>query len=182
MSELTDVQLAALEGTERACEGNARAYLNEARILLGRKGYVRAFFLALTGLEEAAKTQLIADCRGGQISLHRLRRAFKDHNHRFAYLKRSLSEAASPAGSLPPLEINYEPSDGKPFSALREASLYVGLSDSLSPEAPWDTITEEEARRAVAALHQELQAMKVASLVPGGATTKNVYFALRIKP
>lgn len=181
MSELTEEQLAALGLTEHACEGNARAYLEEARILLGGKGYVRAFFLAFTGLEEASKTQLVADCRDGQISLERLRRAFKDHNHKFAYLKRSVSEAASRPGSAPTLEIKYEPSEGKPFSALRESSLYVGLSASLSPEAPWDTITEAAARRAVDALHSELQALTVARLIPGGATTKNVHFALGIK-
>jgi AbiV family abortive infection protein len=180
MRVLSQAQAEALQATEEACYQNARALLQEARILYAGHGYVRAFFLALTGREEAAKVQLIADCRDGQRTLAQLLRAFKDHKHKFAYLQRVVSRA--PGGSTGELEISYEPSRGKPFTEWRERSLYVGMTEALTPEAPWTLVTAEVAQRAIEALHEELQAMNVASLFPGGPSTRNALAAGDLEP
>jgi len=55
----------------RLAHSNAEQLLREAEILFERKRLARAYFLAFTGLEEIAKSQLAADVC---TALHRRKR------------------------------------------------------------------------------------------------------------
>jgi len=64
----------------RAAHNNAVQFLREAELLFERQKFARAYFLAFTGLEEIAKSQLAADVVTGYIEDKEFWEYFKSHN------------------------------------------------------------------------------------------------------
>src|SRR5262249_15256393 len=62
-----------------ATHNNAVDLLHEAEVLFDQKHYARAYFLAFTGLEELAKSQLAADVYTGYIEEREFWEYFRDH-------------------------------------------------------------------------------------------------------
>lgn len=63
----------------REAHNNAVRFLDEAEVLFERKNFARAYFLAFTGLEEIAKSQLAADVLTGYIEEKVFWEYFKNH-------------------------------------------------------------------------------------------------------
>ena len=51
----------------KTAHNNAVQFLREAELLFAQKYFARAYFLAFTGLEEIAKSQLAADVETGFV-------------------------------------------------------------------------------------------------------------------
>src|ERR1700693_5387915 len=66
----------------RTAHNNALELLGEAELLFENKKYARAYFLAFTGLEEIAKSQLAADVYTGFIDQEKFWKYFKDHKRK----------------------------------------------------------------------------------------------------
>jgi AbiV family abortive infection protein len=120
---LTHAQRQNLHLLERACRENAEQLAAEADLMMEAWAHARAYFLALTGLEEMAKAQLAADLYAELIPEARFTRAFAAHHHKFAYLKRVVSGPPHDASS----SIVFEPGKGVQLKKQRELALYVGM-------------------------------------------------------
>lgn len=67
-------------GMYREVHNNGVRFLPEAEILFEKKNFARAYFLAFTGLEEIAKSQVAADVVTGHIKEKVFWEYFKSHD------------------------------------------------------------------------------------------------------
>jgi AbiV family abortive infection protein len=67
-------------GMYREAHNNAVRFLREAEALFEKENFARSYFLAFTGLEEIAKSQLAADVVTGYIEEKVFWEYFKSHN------------------------------------------------------------------------------------------------------
>lgn len=152
---------------ERACLNNASRLHREADTLLNQGSFERAYFLALTGIEELAKLVLCADTRTGARSEDDWRKAFLRHDQKFALI------AQIGMGAIcNPLEKHLVELYGAPLKPLREACLYVEVDSSGDPITPSQRFDREAALQAVRGVANHLQGVKQALLYPDGPTSR----------
>jgi AbiV family abortive infection protein len=120
---------------------NAEQLLRDAEILFERQRFARAYFLALTGLEEIAKSQLAADVWTGFIEEKEFRAYFEDHPKKIKSVKWASSSAKEyedvEQGTY--LEINH------PTTTDRMNALYTHF-DGGEVVTPNELFTEDKAR------------------------------------
>jgi AbiV family abortive infection protein len=128
-------------GMYTAAHNNAVQLLREAEIMFERKSYPRAYFLAFTGLEEIAKSQLAADVSTGFIEEKVFWEYFKSHNKKIGRMVwASLdAEAYLDVEQETYLEIEH------PTTAERMNTLYAYF-DKGKVIVPTDVFTEDKAR------------------------------------
>lgn len=166
MSTLTADELVNLDALAKACRLNARQLAFEADLLRGNGHRERAYFLALSGLEELAKAELVADFRAGLITRQQFSRAFADHKWKFAYRQRRVSRGTAPKT----VDIAFDPSQGTIGTAHREGVLYVGHGSGFAPVPP-ALPSGADLTRAIEVLHNELSALNLLDLF-GGANSR----------
>jgi AbiV family abortive infection protein len=125
----------------RAAHNNAAALLEEAKLLFEHKKYARAYFLAFTGLEEIAKSQLAADVFTGFIEEEKFWKYFKDHKKKIG----SMAWASSDAEQYLDLEQETYLEIDHPTTAQRMNALYVHF-EGKEIKSPKDLFTEDDAR------------------------------------
>jgi AbiV family abortive infection protein len=156
-----------LRTTEAACLRNAQQLAREADILFNGGFFARAFFLALTGIEELAKMVLTADARAGARSHQEWQKAFRRHEQKFALIAQIGSEHA-----YNPLERSLVEFYGSPIKPVRESCLYVDSDTNGDPTAPDQLFDREAAEKAIRGLANHTLGVKYALLLPEGPTSK----------
>ena len=120
---------------------NAAALLREAEILFEHGKYARAYFLAFTGLEEIAKSQLAADVVTGFIEEKTFWDYFKNHKKKIGRMAWASLDAETyldiEQGTY--LEIEH------PTTIQRMNALYVHF-DQGRVKSPKQLFTEDDAR------------------------------------
>ncbi len=126
-----------------AAHNNAVSLLAEAEALYKIKKYPRAYFLAFTGLEEIAKSQLAADVYSGFTSLEEYRQYFANHKKKIG----RMLWATLDAGEY--LNLSEEYHEGThPKVTRRMAALYVERTNE-SIVSPYEVITKEDAEKII---------------------------------
>jgi AbiV family abortive infection protein len=125
----------------RTAHNNAVDLLAEAELLFANKKYARAYFLAFTGLEEIAKSQLAADVFTGFIEEETFWKYFKDHKRK---IKR-MAWASTDAERYLDLELETYLEIERPTIAGRMNALYVHFEGE-KIKGPDDHLTEDDAR------------------------------------
>ena len=164
-----------IEELIRSSLANASALIAEADCLSERGFWPRTHFLAATALEEMAKAQLAADVLAGDVPAALLKVALSSHFKKYAYLKRSSVADAVGHSSVGAQRF------AQAAKALRENSLYVGISSTGQVVTPDNAVSEEQARHTLITAHRERSNAALLSLVPGGLSTKGAQaFAARL--
>jgi|SRR5208283_3704843 AbiV family abortive infection protein len=120
---------------------NAVALLSDAEILLEKGKYIRAFFLALTALEEIAKSQLAADVFTGFAS----EKEFQDH---YLSHKKKIGRMAWATDAAQGYLDRWGDGDLElklPNATSRTDALYVSLKGK-TIQRPEDVVTENDAK------------------------------------
>jgi AbiV family abortive infection protein len=125
----------------RKAHNNAVELLSEAELLFENKKYTRAYFLAFTGLEEIAKSQLAADVYTTFIDEEMFWKYLKDHKRK---IKR-MAWASEDAAHYLDLELETYLEIEKPTIAGRMNALYVQFEGE-AVRKPDDHLTEDDAR------------------------------------
>jgi len=125
----------------RTAHNNAVALLAEAELLFEHKKYARAYFLAFTGLEEIAKSQLAADVFTSFIEEETFWKYFKDHKRKIGRMAWASADAEEylDVEQETYLEIDH------PTTAQRMNALYVHF-EGTEIKSPKDLFTEDDAR------------------------------------
>lgn len=108
---------------------NAVDLLAEAKLLFGAKHYARAYFLALTALEEIAKSQLAADVYTGFISEEEFHEKFTYHGEKLKSVKWATLDANEYAYGLRSL-YGKDFLIKKPSEKKRMAALYTDIKQN----------------------------------------------------
>lgn len=136
-----------------AAHNNAVELLSEAEILYKEEHFPRAFFLAFTGLEEIAKSQLAADVYTGLIKEEDFLSAYNKHDKKmesvvWAYLDANEFRDENDE----PIKVS------KPKIKKRMLSLYVDIDKQNQIISPKNIIMEKDAKEMIhilqVALHQ----------------------------
>ncbi len=146
----------------RIAHNNAVDLLAEAEILFANKKYARAYFLAFTGLEEIAKSQLAADVFTGFIKEETFWKYFKDHKRK---IKR-MAWASTDAERYLDLELETFLEIEKPTISGRMNALYVRFEGN-KVKRPADHLTEDDARAIIKTLRVAIDRIIEASEVWG---------------
>ena len=125
----------------RTAHNNAVELLSEAEILFEKKKYPRAYFLAFTGLEEIAKSQLAADVYTGFRDEEEFWKYFKDHKGK---IKR-MAWASTDAEHYLDLDLETYLEIERPTITGRMNALYVHFEGE-KVKGPDDHITQDDAR------------------------------------
>lgn len=137
---------------------NASDLHDEASILLNRERFPRAYFLALTGLEELSKALLAADVSTGLVSEKEYRSYYKKHNEKIPRIEWASRETFPNLFKGKRRTIK----DPRPTIKKREDSLYVRrIEDGLS--TPAKSISEEDARILCRTLGTAIKRIELAS-------------------
>lgn len=136
----------------RAAHNNAVALLREAEVLFERKKYSRAYFLAFTGLEELAKSQLAADVYTGYIEEKSFWRYFRDHDEKIG----RMAWASLDAEEYVDLELETFLEIEHPTTKQRVNALYVYV-DQGKVVCPADLFTEDKTRAIIHSLRVAVQ-------------------------
>jgi AbiV family abortive infection protein len=131
---------------------NAVDLLKEAKILLEKQCYPRAYFLAFTALEEISKSQHAADVFTGLTTEDNFNKSFKNHKDKIG----RVAWAHDDASSYPNNFVWVGPDVGdvirivlnEPQWEKRQASLYVDITDA-EKSLPKEKITENDVREIV---------------------------------
>ena len=121
-----------------ACRENAAVLLNEAELLLNNGHYPRAFFLALTALEEIGKSQIVADYYTGCVSREEFEKAFTDHKLKIAFNERYIDIQSG--------ELTYDRSTATELWEKRLQALYVQCKSDLDSQKPSEMIRKIDAQ------------------------------------
>jgi AbiV family abortive infection protein len=125
----------------RIAHNNAVDLLREAEVLFERRSYQRAYFLAFTGLEEIAKSQLSADVFTGYIDEAEFWDVFRNHKKKIG----RMAWASLDAEHYLDLEKETYFDIEHPTTAQRMHALYVHFENG-TVKSPKDLITEDDAR------------------------------------
>jgi AbiV family abortive infection protein len=125
----------------RKAHNNALQLLSEAELLFENKKYARAYFLAFTGLEEIAKSQLAADVFTGFIEEEKFWKYFKDHKRKIG----RMAWASEDAKHYLDLDLETYLEIERPTITGRMNALYVHFEGE-KIKGPDDHLTEDEAR------------------------------------
>jgi AbiV family abortive infection protein len=136
----------------RTAHNHAVELLAEAELLFENKRYQRAYFLAFTGLEEIAKSQLAADVFTGFIDEENFWKYFRDHKKKIG----RMAWASADAERYLDLELETYLDIEHPTAAHRMNALYVHFEDG-KVKAPKDLIGEEDARAIIHTLRVAIQ-------------------------
>lgn len=137
----------------RAAYSNAVELLFEAELLFQHKKYARAYFLAFTGLEEVAKSQLAADVVTGFIPEEQFWRYFKDHKKKIGRME----WASEDAGEYLDLEQETYLEIEAPNVSGRMNSLYAHFEGATVIKRPVDDFAEGDARGIVHTLRVAIE-------------------------
>lgn len=151
----------------REAHNNAVDLLFEAELLAKEGSNARAYFLAFTGLEEIAKSQLAVDVYTGLIDQSVFRIHFASHPRKIE----RVAWAALDAGGYLELESEQFVRIIEPAIAKRMSALYVDLDQAGVP-TPRDTISAEEVRSIVHTLRVAIERIIEVELLTGRIGTK----------
>ena len=124
-----------------AAHDNAVRLLKEAEILFKQGDYARAYFLAFTGLEEIAKSQLAADVFTGFIEERAFWAYFKSHDKKIGRMQWASLDAEEYLDVEQETYLDIE----HPTTAERMDALYVHF-DQGRVVFPMDQFKEDKAR------------------------------------
>jgi AbiV family abortive infection protein len=146
---------------------NAANLLGEAEILSGHERYARAYFLAFTGLEELAKSQLAADVYTGFITEEEFRLCFRDHKRKIGRMAWASEDAKKYLD--PDTERHVEVKD--PEVAVRMKALYVDIQakEILSPDK---TVSKEDSESIIHTLRVAIDRITEVEFLQGRIGTK----------
>jgi AbiV family abortive infection protein len=124
-----------------AAHNNAVDLLSEAEILFEKGKYARAYFLAFTGLEEIAKSQLAADVFTSFTEESEFWKVFRDHKKKIG----RMAWASMDAEQYLDLEKETYLDIERPTPVRRMHGLYVHFDEG-NVKSPKDLINEADAR------------------------------------
>lgn len=131
---------------------NACDLLIEANILFSKEKYSRSYFLAFTGLEEIAKSQLAADVFTGFIEEEKFWQGYSSHKTKIE----RMAWASLDAADYPDYETEGYIDITDPQIRKRMLALYVDIeSDQLS--SPSNAITKAEAQSLIYTLRVAIE-------------------------
>ncbi|GEM_PF-6212879 len=137
---------------------NASNLHDEASILLNSEKFPRAYFLAITGLEELSKALLAADVSTGLITEREFSSYYKKHDEKIPRVEWASREAFPTLFKGKRRTIK----DPRPTIEKREDSLYVRrIETGLS--TPVKSISEEDARMLCRTLGTAIRRIELAS-------------------
>lgn len=136
----------------KASLDNAGNLLDEAAILFEKGKWARSYFLAFTGLEEVAKSQIAADVFTALIEESEFWDVFRDHKKKI----RRMAWASNDATRYLDLEKETYLDIEHPTTARRMQGLYVHFENQ-NVRIPKDLIGEADARAIIHTLRVALQ-------------------------
>jgi AbiV family abortive infection protein len=128
----------------RIAHNNAADLLTEAELLFENRKYERAYFLAFTGLEEIAKSQLAADVYTGLIEQSEFWKSFRDHEKKIGRMAWASEDAEDYLDLGHETYLDIEP----PNTSRRMNALYARFEGE-KVKGPGDHITQDNARAIV---------------------------------
>jgi AbiV family abortive infection protein len=159
----------------RACITNAEELLEDARLLLSDGRFARAFALAFTAYEELGKSQVVADAYSGAAAASELTAAFRKHDLKTAYMRRTVRLEVPPGQHWPEATIEYDAIDAGQLFGARQRSLYVDFGVDYLPTLPIEAITRARAEEMATVVDQELKAIAWAEDLNGRIGTKGLF-------
>lgn len=133
---------------------NAVDLLAEAELLFAKNRYARAYFLAFSGLEEIAKSQLAADVYTGYISVEDFKKHFTKHDKKIGRVMWATLDAQGYFVDDPDEIAELEASH--PTIKDRMAALYTDFAGD-NIVAPEDTVDKGQAERIIHILTTAIQ-------------------------
>lgn len=131
---------------------NAADLLEEAKILLDKKHYPRAYFLVFSALEEISKSQAAADVYTGFSREDRFNDLYRNHKEKLESIAWAHLDANEYPHNLiwlgPDLEDVQQITPSEPLWEKRQAALYVGI-DNDTVTVPKESSSESDAREIV---------------------------------
>jgi AbiV family abortive infection protein len=124
-----------------AAHNNALGLLDEAEILFEKGRYPRAYFLAFTGLEEIAKSQIAADVVTGFTEEGEFWKVFRDHKKKIGRMAWASNDAAHYLDLEQETYLDIE----HPSTSRRMNALHVHFEEG-NVKSPKDLISEDDAR------------------------------------
>jgi len=156
---------AAVVNLYRACQNNAIGLLEDSRILLDKKRYSSAYFMAFTAKEEMHKGGIVADYANGYLTRNEFAKAFYDHNFKISY--GGFRFALKDDGVV--VKFNKLGQEMAHSLKHRTDSLYVSFGQNFVPQLPGEKINRKLVAKLIETIEDEFEEI-----------IQNEYFTSRI--
>ena len=140
-----------------SAHNNAVDLLSEAKLLFGGKHYARAYFLALTALEEIAKSQMAADVWTGFTNEGHLKSKFTKHGGKLDSVEWATLDAA---------EFCRDVKITPPCVKKRMAALYTDVENGMVV-SPSEQVSGEDAEAMIETVEVALRQIFISEEVNG---------------
>jgi len=138
----------------RIAHNNAVSLLSDAEILMERGKYIRAFFLALTALEEIAKSQLSADVFTGLVSEKKFQEHYRSHEKKIDRMAWATLDAQDYLDRWGDADLELE----HPNATSRTDALYVSPKEK-KIQRPEDVITANDAKGIIQSVKSAIESI-----------------------